>query len=59
MSYRSLIRERSAMRHVRSAAATEHIPDASEAEAEQPFNAETEINRLMDEDERVPRPPRP
>lgn len=51
--YRSLVRERSAMRRV--SAAANNIPDVSQTETEQPFDLETEINRLMDEDERSPR----
>lgn len=54
--YRSLVSERSAMRRARAAAAAaENIPDASEAEAEQPFDLETEIKLMMDEDERTPK----
>lgn len=55
--YRALVSERSAMRRVRATAATaaENIPDASDAEAEQPFDLETEINRLLDEDKRGPK----
>jgi len=55
--YRSLVSERSAMYRARTdaASAAEHIPDTSEAEAEQPFDLETEIGRLMDEGQRTPK----
>jgi hypothetical protein len=54
--YRSLVSERSAIRHVRAAAPVAgDIQDSSVPDAEQPFDLETEINRLMDEDERTPK----
>jgi len=50
--YRSLLSERSALRQVRAAAAAvDNIQDPSAPEAEQPFDLETEINRLMVEDQ--------
>lgn len=54
--YRSLLSERSAMRQVRAAApVVENIQDPSEPEVEQPFDLETEINRLMVEDQQTPK----
>ncbi|CAN7637557.1 hypothetical protein [Pararhizobium sp. LjRoot238] len=52
--YRSLLSERSALRHVRAAApAGDNVQDPSVPEAEQPFDLETEINRLMVEDQQA------
>lgn len=53
--YRCLVRERSATRRVSAAAAAENVSDVSQTETEQPIDLETEINRLMDEDERSPK----
>ncbi|MCV9966965.1 hypothetical protein OIU34_34575 [Pararhizobium sp. BT-229] len=52
--YRSLLSERSAMRRAVAAAPNaENIQDPGRPEAEQPFDLETEIKLMMDEDERT------
>lgn len=54
--YRSLLSDRFAMRRAQTAApAREDAPAPAGPEAEQPFDLETEINQLMDEDERTPK----
>lgn len=54
--YRSLLSERSAMRQLRTTApVVENDQDRSGQEAEQRFDLETEINRLMVEDRQTPK----
>lgn len=54
--YRSLLSERSAKRQVRAAApVVENIENPSGPETEQPFDLETEINRLMVKDQQTPK----
>jgi len=54
--YRSLLSERSAVRRAVAAAPNaENIQDPGRPEAEQPFDLETEIKLMMDEDERTPK----
>lgn len=53
--YRSLVSERAAKRCAPAEAAAGHIPNTDEPSIEQPFDLETEINRLMDGSEPAPK----
>lgn len=57
--YRVLVRERSAAHRVSAAGAVtraERIPNSVEPATAHPLDLETEINRLMDEGGRTPKP---